>query len=119
MLFYSDVLGNGRGGFFSLGHDPLLDLALGAGLGMAWAGILALPYLGLLWVWVALSRVFGDTDISRGRILAGMILWALPQALVIGAAAGWGAFAAAWSAVAFGLWAPRAAIKGLRPGVFF
>jgi hypothetical protein len=118
MVVYCDLLGQGGGGFFSLGDGPVLDFFVGAVPGIAWAGILAIPHLGLLWLWIAASRLFGDTDISGGRILAGMILWALPQALVVGAAEGWGAFAAAWLGVAFGLWVPRVVFKRLRPGVF-
>jgi hypothetical protein len=119
LFMYAQLFGGGGGSLMSpMARDPLFDLAIGVGLGMMWAAILALPHLAMLWIWVTLSRAFGDTDLSRGRILIGMIVWSFPQALVAGAIESWPAFAAAWLVVSLGLWSPRAIIRGLRPGVF-
>ena len=102
--------------FFSLG--PVAGFLLGAVYGASWLGCLAIPYFGLLWLWASASRLFGDTDQTRLRILLGMGLCSIPQALLLSATSGLDTLAPAWLTVTFALWLPRALLPALRPGAF-
>jgi hypothetical protein len=117
MVLREMFVGSGSG-FFGFQLGPSVTFLLSAGYGLAWALSLAIPHLLALRVWVGLSRVFGDTDTTRIRILAGMFVWALPQAILAGAAGELALFLVAWPTVALGLWLPRACLRALHPGVF-
>jgi hypothetical protein len=105
-------------GFFGFSMGASAWLFLGALYGGAWALSLALPYALGLWVWAKLAAYFADIDTTRPRIVIGMVVWSLPQALCIGVATEPPVFVIAWIAVALGLSLPRLVVRALRPGVF-
>jgi hypothetical protein len=111
------LAGLGKSGFF-FDLPPEAKFIVGAWQGGVYALLRCLPHFLALYLWVALSRFFGDIDISRARILVGMAIWALPEAIVFTKLAGPEAFLATWLALALGCWLPRALVKALRPGVF-
>ena len=77
-----------------------------------------LPRFAMLSLWVVLARAFGDTDGGRVRLLVGMVLWSLPEAVVLRLLGESGLFFGAWCVVLVGLYLPRLALRSLRPGVF-
>lgn len=113
-----DALLDSPGGFLSLPLGEGMLFLIGGATGLAWGAGLSIPHLFLLRLWVGVSRFFGDTDVTLGRIFIGMSLWALPQAVAVGVVAGGAGFLAAWLVVTAGLWLPRAVVRRLRPGVF-
>jgi hypothetical protein len=106
------------GGFFSLGDAPLLAAALGGVYGALLGLVLAVPRLLTLRLWAVLARSLGDIDVSRGRILIGMVVWSFPVAVFVGVLGEPLLFFFAWGCHCLGLFLPRAALHALRPGVF-
>jgi hypothetical protein len=108
------VLGENSWLYFS----PAQSFVLGAVYGAAYALIRFLPNLVVLYLWVSVSRFFGDIDVSRTRLLIGMALWALPEAIVLTKLGGSELFFPAWLTIVVSSWLPRAFVPALRPGVF-
>ena len=64
--------------------------------GGIYALVRSLPNLLALYLWVKLSRFFGDIDVSRARILIGMAIWALPEAIIVTKLIGFDGFFPVW-----------------------
>jgi len=105
-------------GFFGVGLGAGISWGIGFVYGACWALVLTLPYAFTLWLWVKLSRFFGDTDTTRLRIALGMLVWSLPQAFLVGIAMGVEPFLLTWVSVAVGLALPRLLARSLAPGAF-
>lgn len=114
----ADLFGMSRGGFFSFTLGAPLSFVLGFVVTLGWTLVAALPRFAALSVWVILAHAFGDTDGGRFRLLVGMVLWSLPEAVVLRLLGESGLFLLAWLVVLAGLYLPRVALRSLRPGVF-
>ena len=114
----ADIFGMSRGGFLSFSLGAPMSFVLGFVVSLGWALVAALPRFAMLSLWVVLARAFGDTDGGRVRLLVGMVLWSLPEAVVLRLLGESGLFFGAWCVVLVGLYLPRLALRSLRPGVF-
>jgi len=104
------------GSFFSL--PPSASFVIGAGYGGIYALLRSVPHFFALYLWVMLSRFFGDVDVTRTRLAIAMTVWALPEAIIFAELGGGDAFFPVLFVLALGAWLPRALVPPLRPGVF-
>jgi hypothetical protein len=105
-------------GFFAIRVGLAGAFVIGAIYGSGWALILFLPYAFGLWLWLKAAAFFGDTETTRLRIAVGMLVWSLPQAVLVGISVGAQPFLWAWLVVWLGLALPRLLLPSLRPGAF-
>jgi hypothetical protein len=92
----------------------------GSLFGGVWSLVAMFPRYFLLLLWPRLCRSFGEMDQSRALILVGMVLFSLPEALLVRALAArvTDVFLVAWASIAVGLFLPRLLFGSLRAGVF-